>query len=93
MTELVGKQYYRTIFEFVNAAELPEDAQFMNVLFLKGDFVIKFPDGSQMPMKRDKFLSDFQLISEAQIINDSIEQTKRIVKSKKTKINNDIAKV
>jgi len=80
MTELIGKTYCRTHLEFVDAAELPEDAQFGGKLFLKGDFVIKYKDGTQAPMNRASFLRHFRECIPAVYVYDSIDEDKRIIK-------------
>ena len=61
MKELVGKRYSRLVLNIVSAAEIPEDVEFDRKLFLKGDFVLRYDDCNQKPMKREKFLKEYKL--------------------------------
>ena len=77
---IVGKKYYRIQYEFVDAAELPEDAQFGGKLFLKGDYVVKYGNGTQAPMSRSKFLKNFKQVLNADMIYDTVQKNQRIIK-------------
>jgi len=81
MKELKGKTYYRVYFEFVTAAELPESTKFGDKNFSKGDFIVKYNNGTQIAMKRKSFLKHFKECKPATYVYDSIDENKRLIKS------------
>jgi len=79
MVELNGKDYYKIAIEFVTAAELPENMNIDGTLYKKGDFVLQHENGLQAGMKREKFIKNYKILQNAEIVYDTIEKNKRLI--------------